>query len=185
MSWQVEMIRMVRGMIGDWDTTNPTYSDDRLKELIIVAAQLVISELDFTQTFVPDLTTLTITPDPTDRIGPPVTRDDSFINLVSMKAACITDRSETKTAANQAIDAKDGSSSISLRGVAQARQALLEKGGWCPQYDDAKFAYMLNRSHVAGAAIMGPFRVWAYEGIPWQFDQRLAYPSDGPGLFMF
>ena len=185
MAWQVEMVRLVRYMIGDLDPSNQTYPDTRLTELVLVAAQLVIAELDFTQRFVPDLTTLSLTPDPTDRVGPPVTRDDSFINLACMKAACITDISETRTAANQAVQVRDGTSEVNLRWAAAARQALLADGGWCKKYDDSKLAYMMNRSHIAGAAIMGPFRVWAYEGLPWQFDQRLAYPSEGPGSFVF
>ena len=185
MSWEIEMPRMVRYMINDLDDTKYTYTNERLQELVIVAAQLVVSQLDFTQPFAPDLGSLTLTPDPTDRVGPPPTRDDAFIDLVCMKAACIADRSEARTAAGQAVQARDGSSEINLRWIAAAKQGLLEKGGWCPAYDEAAFQYMSSRTHNVGAAIMGPFRVWAYEGIPWQFDQRLAYPSDGPGTFMF
>ena len=185
MSWQTEMVTMVRFIINDLDPTNLSYSDERLEQLIIVSAQFVVSELDFTQMFIPDLQSLTLTPDPTDRVGPPPTRDDSFINLTLMKAACITDMSETKTAANQAVQVRDGSSEVNLRWTAAARQALLEKGGWCQKYDDAKFQYQMGRTHNCGAAILGPFRVWAYEGIPWQFDTRLTYPSAGPGTFVF
>jgi hypothetical protein len=184
MAWQTEMVRLVRFMINDLDPTNMTYPDTRLQELLVVAAQLVVAELDFTQPFAADLQNLQIVPDPTARYTTPPTRDDSFINLTCMKAACITDRSESKTASNQAVDVRDGSSQVNLRWVAVARLALLDKS-WCKAYEDVKLAYMMNRSHIAGAAICGPFRVWAYEGLPWQFDQRLAYPSDGPGTFVF
>ena len=185
MSWQTEMVTLVRYMINDL-TPPYTYTDERLQELVIVSAQLVVAELDFTQDFVPDLTALSLTPDPTDRIGPPPTRDDSFVNLVCMKAACVTDISETRTAANQAVQVRDGTSEVNLRWTAIARQVMLEKGGWCEKFDEYKFQYQLSKTHNCGAAIMGPFRVWAYEGVPWQFDGRFnSYPAGGPGTFVF
>lgn len=164
MAWQTEMVRYLRYCVFDLDPNSPTYSDQRLQELLVWSAQLVEQELDFSQQFVADQDGLTITPDPTDRVGPPPTRDDSFVNLVVMKAACVVDRGEVRAAIGQAIRVRDGTSSIDLRGVMEGKLKLLLKGGWCAAFDDAKVQYLLNKSHIAGAAIMSPFRVWAGDG---------------------
>lgn len=163
MSWQTEMTRILRHMIFDLNTP-PTYADSRLQEALVVAAQLVVQDLDFSQQFVPDLDLLDIQPDPTLRVGVPPTRDDSFINLTCMKAACMTDRGQASQAIAQAVTVRDGSSLIDLRAIAEGRIAILNKGGWCAAFDEARTQYLLSKSHVAGAAVMGPFRVWAGDG---------------------
>ena len=48
MAWQSEMVRIVRHLINDLDSTNYSFTDDRLEELILVASQLVLTTLDFT-----------------------------------------------------------------------------------------------------------------------------------------
>ena len=45
MSWNVEMPLIVRSWINDLSDT-PTYSDERVQQLIVVAAQYVIKEVD-------------------------------------------------------------------------------------------------------------------------------------------
>ena len=47
MSWQGEMTTIVRQLIYDVDPSNYTYSDERLETTILVAAQLVSTEIDF------------------------------------------------------------------------------------------------------------------------------------------
>src|SRR3954467_6628083 len=120
MSWQDEMIPIVRVLINDLATT-PTYDDDRLEQLLLVACRQVNSEMSFDQDFVIDVGNGTLTPDPT--ISP--NKNDSFINLVTQKAACILDQSVAVIAAKQAISVKDGASAIDLRGVSSAKLAIL------------------------------------------------------------
>ena len=55
MAWQSEMVRIVRHLINDLDSTNYSFTDDRLEELILVASQLVLTTLDFTNLFIRDL----------------------------------------------------------------------------------------------------------------------------------
>ena len=157
MAWQSEMVEIFRVMLNDLDTP-PTYSDERLQKILVVAAHIVLVEIPFSRAFTADIENVDITPDPTDTNGG--TRDDAFINLVCFKGGCLADRGRITISAGQAVTIRDGSSSIDLRGVAEAQLALLEKG-WCAVYDDAKFQYLSGQVKNIGAAIMTPFRVFA------------------------
>lgn len=159
MSWQIEMVTLLRVMINDLGGTQ-TYDDSRLQQAIAVGAQLIQVEMNFSQLFVPDITVPSITPDPTDRAGN--TRDDSFINLCCLKTACIIERGETRKAAGQGIYIKDAGSAIDTRSQVLARLKMLDKN-WCAVFDDAKLEYMAGQVRVAGAAIMSPFRLYAYD----------------------
>jgi hypothetical protein len=166
MAWQDELVPTVRVMVGDLDETAPAYSDDRLEQLVALAAKQVAAEgMVFNQAFAGSVADSTIAPDPTLA----ATRDDSFANLVTLKAVCILDQSDARVAANRAILVKDGSSAIDLSKVSAEKLRLLDKG-WCAVYADAKFEYQsLRTSAVAGAVILTPFRLYAqgsYGGFP-------------------
>jgi hypothetical protein len=158
MAWQDELVPTVQVMVGDLDDANRTYSDDRLEQLVALAAKQVSTEgMVFNQTFVGNVADSAITPDPTLD----ATRDDNFANLVTLKAVCILDQTDARVAANRAILVKDGSSAIDLSKVASTKLRLLEMG-WCAVYADAKFEYQsLRTSAVAGAVILTPFRLYA------------------------
>jgi len=161
MAWQAEMGTLMRVLLDDLIVPY-RFSDQRLAQTITAAAQLVLSELQFYQVFIADLQGLTITPDPTDREEK--TRDDNFINLVCLKAACIAERGEARNAVRQGISIRDGSSAIDLRGPLEGRLKLL-KDGYCKVYEDVKMDYKTGRfGVVAGAAIMTPFRIFAGYG---------------------
>jgi hypothetical protein len=81
-----------------------------------------------------------------------------------MKAACIMDRGRAVQDAKKAIMFKEGQSSVDLRGITSARLKLLEKGGWCPAYAEAKLEYQSGQVRVAGAMVMSPFRLYATGG---------------------
>jgi hypothetical protein len=51
MSWQGQMSTIVRYLINDTDSENYSFSDNRLETSILVAAQLVISEVDFANAY--------------------------------------------------------------------------------------------------------------------------------------
>jgi hypothetical protein len=158
-TYYAEMVTLTRVLIDDL-TTPYTYADGRLTQVLAVAAQMVSTELNFSNDFKVNIQSLTITPNPTDRSANG-TRDDNFINLVCMKAACLIERGETRKSVGQGIAIRDGSSSIDLRGSMDGRIKLLEKG-WCAVYEDTKLEYQANRTGaIAGAAIMTPFRVFA------------------------
>ena len=56
MSWQNEMVRIVRFLINDIDASS--YTDERLEETILVAAQSVYASIDFPNTYTIDVDTL-------------------------------------------------------------------------------------------------------------------------------
>ena len=160
MYWQAEFITLIRVLIDDLSSPQ-TYNDKRLTQVLAVAAQLVTNELNFPNKFMVDIQALTIEPSPVDRAS---TRDENFINLVCIKAACLIERGETRKSVGQGISIRDGSSAIDLRGSMDGRLKLLEKG-WCFVYDETKLQYQTSRiGGVAGAAIMTPFRIFAGYG---------------------
>ena len=156
MGWQLEMTEIIRCMINDLDET-PKYEDERLERILLVASFQVNIEGDFLNDYIVDIQTSTLTPDPTSDTY----RDDSFVNLACMKAACILDRGTAVQAADLAISSKEWSSSLDLRGVADARYKILLKGGWCSTYEVALMDHAVNSNQVAGAAILSPFRTIA------------------------
>lgn len=151
MAWDTEMVVLLRNLIGD--TATPyEFSDDRLEELIVVASQFVIMDLDFKNVYSVDAENLTLSPDPTQG-----DKDNAFINLVVVKAACLVDQSLYRTKAKQAgISVRSGSEVITTGGLLAGYKYLLEKGGWCPVYQQMKFDYYMNNESV-GQAIIGPY----------------------------
>ena len=148
MTWQNEMVRVVRYLINDIDAT--TYADSRLEETILVAAQLQYASIDFPHTYTIDVDSLTLSPDPTEATP----KDDWFINIVCVKTACIILQSEAKTLAAQSYTIKDGPSSIDVKGVYTATKQLADD--MCD-----KLAYMIMDykagSSPAGHAILTPY----------------------------
>jgi hypothetical protein len=47
MAWQNELTIIVRHIIGDLDSDNYSFSDSRIEESILVAAQLIHNEMEF------------------------------------------------------------------------------------------------------------------------------------------
>lgn len=156
MAWDTELTRILRYMVNDIDPTNQIYDDGRLSELLLVAAQLVNQEVSFDTTYTIDVEQLCLAPDPTVANA----RDDSFINLVCLKAACVLDMAETRTATSQALGIRDGSSSIDLKGSAEARLKFLDKG-WCKAYTEAREEYTTSGRIIAGALISGPTKLFS------------------------
>lgn len=152
--WQAETIEILRVFIDDMDDENPTYSDEKLERVLLVAAFNINTSVDFVNDYTVDIQTSTLTPDPTD----PDTTDDAFVNLMCLKAACIIDRGRAITASEQAVSIKEFSTNVNLSTVAAAKQKLLEKGGWCPVFEEELVKYQLSANGVVGAAVLGPFR---------------------------
>ena len=65
MPWQNEMTLIVRHLVNDLDSSNYTFTDDRLEESVLVSAQLASLEIDFESTYTIDVDSLTLSPDPT------------------------------------------------------------------------------------------------------------------------
>jgi len=149
MSWQNEMVVIVRHLVNDLNSSDYTFTDDRLEESVLVAAQLASLEIDFENTYLIDVDSVTLTPDPTASGN----KDDSFINLVSLKTARLLIGSEIKTHSLNAISLRDGPSSLDLRGIVAGLNILFQD--IAKRYDDAVLQYKLNG--VVGEAILGPY----------------------------
>ncbi len=145
MHWQDYTNLMVRTLINDLDETNYKYTDSRIDSTIAVAAQLVILEIDFKNTYVVDVIQETIEPDPAD--------DNQFINLLVYRAAIIIVGGEVKIEASNAIAIKDGPSAIDLRSVSSTLLALYRD--LSNKYDSIvqDYGYSTN----IGSAILGPY----------------------------
>lgn len=153
MAWHTELVLHMRHMIDDLssDEDTRTYSDDRLQELLIIAAQNVIADVDFTVSYTIDADELSFTPDPTDR---DTGRDESFIQLTCLKACCILHRSILRQAAGRAIDIKDGPVSVSFKGEFAGKNTLAQD--WCREYQESVLAYQMG-SFVPTRVILSPF----------------------------
>ena len=140
---------IVRYLVNDIDSSDYAYTNGRIKQTIVVAAQLVLNEIDFDKTYSVTVSTSGITPDPTA-----ATKDDAFINLVSLKSACLIASSELRTKSLDAVRVSDGSSSIDAGGVLRGFEALSKS--MCQRYEDAKIQYKAGNS-VAGKAVLTPY----------------------------
>jgi hypothetical protein len=157
---------MLRMMIGDMDIDNYTYDDERLEKQLLLAAQLIQGgELTFPKTYTISIPAITVTPDPVDD-----PQDNAFINLVTLKAACLLDTAEARIAAEQGIDISDVGSRIALSGRAGSKIAMLKDVGYCAAYALAKKEFVLG-SLNPGLAVVSPFRIFA----GWDMDE---VPSD-------
>lgn len=161
MAWQSEMNTIVRYLVDDTDSSNFTFSDERVETTILVAAQLVRKELDFNSDYTINIDGTTITPDPTDD-----PRDENFVNLVSLKAACIILNSQYKTNSLNAVKVIDGPSTIDMTKAADGLKAAADS--ICEQYEKAKKAHQLGG--VVGQAILTPYSPgsdYAYSSYPY------------------
>lgn len=154
MAWQNEMVRIVRNLINDHDTSDPTYSNERLEEVILVSAQLVQNEIDFDTVYSIDVDAYTLSPDPTEN-----TRDNNFVNLICLRSALLILGSEYKTNSSNSVRVTDGPSSIDMTDVTRNSKLLYEQA--LSDYTKAKVEYKAGNG-MAGHAILGPY---TYEGI--------------------
>jgi hypothetical protein len=147
-TWEESAVLIFRALIGDLDSGNYTYSDERLMDVLIVSAHFVTAELSFTETYVVDVPDQTITPDPVN--------DEDFINFVTLKAACIIDRGNARiAAATDGINAKCGPVGMTVNGRMQSYVSLLQNG-YCAEYAKASIQYSIgNASYIR--AVLSPF----------------------------
>ena len=146
MSWKTDLVLMIRSIIGDLDKSK--FTDERLKQILVVGAYNVVNDADFTNTYTVNVAEVSISPDPISE------KDVDFNVLTVYKSACILIGSEVKTESANAISIKDGPSAIDLRGVANSLHVLYKD--LCQRYDELLKAYQYNNTLV-GQAILGPY----------------------------
>jgi len=81
MAWQNELTIIVRHIIGDLDSDNYSFSDGRIEESILVAAQLIHNEMEFLVEYNIEVDNGSLTPDPTTTPVGSSNKDDDFIAL--------------------------------------------------------------------------------------------------------
>ena len=150
MSWQGEMGTIVRHLINDVDSSSYSFSTSRIETSILVAAQLSSFNVDFTNEYTINVEGCSLSPDPTDTD----TKDNAFLAIICLRAACIIVGSEIRSESGNAISIKDGPSSIDLRGVTGTLAVLYKD--LCEKYESVLLDYRAGSS-VAGHAILGPY----------------------------
>lgn len=134
MSFETDVLIMVRHLTDDVDCGAYTYSDDRLIALIFVASNYV--NMDIGSSYTISLSNQTISPTP----------DSNFANLVSLKAACLLLRSVASSYARQDFKFQDGPSTIDLKGISDKIKD--SANSLCDQY--TKSAQRIIMGDMAG-----------------------------------
>lgn len=150
MSWQAEIPIIVRTLINDLDETNQTYTDERLQQVIVVAAKYVQFDVSLDNKYMINVVNPEINPDPT------LDDDSIFISLVALKSACIVDQSALRTrAAMEGIKAALGPAQLSVAGNLTGFNLIIDKGP-CAAYDELTSHWDVKEA-TAIRAILSPF----------------------------
>jgi hypothetical protein len=143
MAWETNLLILVRSLIND-SVAPYTYSDERLEDLMVTSAVLVLQEVSFATVYTIDLSTPSISPDP----------ETSFETLIALKTACLIAQGEHRGYVRGAIAIKDGPSTIDAKGRAQYSKDLVDSV--CALYDKARTQYVINGGS-SGVAIITPY----------------------------
>lgn len=120
MSFELDVITIIRHMIDDLDCSDQEYTDDRLLELIFIAANYTNLDIDTEYTI--SISEQSISPAP----------DSHFTNLVALKATCMLLRSAAASYAKFDFKVTDGPSTVDLKDIAQKLQTAADNS--CKQY---------------------------------------------------
>lgn len=154
MSWQNEMVIIVRHLIDDLDPNNYQFSDDRIEEAIVVAAQLIHNETEFNTAYTVEVDNRVLSPDPTLTPVGSDSKDDDFIALCCLRAAILFTASQIKTYSMKSIILRDGPSLLDMRGVVAGLKALHDD--LTKKYDEVKLDYQTSKLGL-GKAILSPY----------------------------
>lgn len=148
MAWTTEVIEVVRYIIGDLDTPYK-YSDERITKAASISASVLINEIPFANNYVVNVSTNTITPDPTE-VDP---KDYDFINLLALKTSCLILQGEMKVYAGSSLRIVDGPSTIDVGSIYSNTQQML--ADLIRTYESKKMYYLMSSSGY-GKAITTP-----------------------------
>lgn len=142
MCYKEESTLLLRGLIGDF--TEPyTYKDERLFDLFLFGARLVVQEITFTPQYSVSLNKVSITPTPED--------DSAIVVLGALKSAYIIANSEYKLAISSSVYIMDGPSSIDLSSQALALKDRVKR--LYDDYEKAKMQFALGDVSSFGAIL--------------------------------
>jgi len=146
-NWQSEMVIILRGLINDL-VLPYTYDADRLEDILVISAQLINPGCDFDTVYTVDVESGSISPDPTSD------RDDYFINITCLQAACLILGGETKSLAGSSFEVRDGSAMISAKEAYKATKELYDK--YCDDLAQAKLEFKAGNLATV-KAILTPY----------------------------
>ena len=154
MAWETEMTIIVRHIIGDLDSDNYNFSDSRIEESILVAAQLIHNEMEFFIDYTIEVDNGSLTPDPTTTGVSTSNKDDDFIALCCLRSGLLLTNSLLRTYALKAISIRDGASSLDMRGIVAGLKMVNDD--LTKKYEDVKLNYETGKLGF-GKVILSPY----------------------------
>lgn len=151
MYWEIEIPIIVRSLINDLGPEQ-TYSDDRILQLAVIAANYVTKEVNLSRNYNVDIVNIDITPDPSDNNS----RDTDFISFIALKTSCLLDQSTFRTkAALEGIRTALGSANLSVSGNLSGYKTILDQGP-CKLYNELVMDHNVGNASVV-RAVLSPF----------------------------
>lgn len=150
MSWNTEIVVIVRHLIDDTDFSSPRYPDERIEQAILVSAQLIQTEVAFENTYSINVEQCSLSPDPTLIEN----KDDGFINLTALKTACIIVGAEYRSYGLSSIKVVDGPSSIDMTNAATHMKNLYTS--LCDRYESYKVNFSVVNNNI-GKVVLSPY----------------------------
>ncbi len=166
MSWDSEVVLLLRNYVGDTSTTAPKYTDDSLASILVTAAQFVIFDAPLKNTYIANVENPSLSPDPTSR-ATSESRDDAFINLMILKSVWMLCNAELRVFGAQAIGIRDGTSAVDLKRDMRSLNGILrdhEKA-----YFEYKNRYIREANHT-GRVITSPMNIFGNQCGPDYFE---------------
>ena len=145
--WQTAYITVLRVLINDL-SSDPDFTDSRLEDVLVVAAAQVNQEIQLSVDYTVVISPPSITPNPVN--------DEIFMNLTTLKAACLIDRGSLRVAA--AINGVEAKCGPAVMKVARRMDgfAILISQGYCAAYQEARLQYGFGNGAFC-KAILSPF----------------------------
>lgn len=169
MTWDQTMVTTLRVLINDTESPQD-YTDNRLKQIIVVAAEYTQSEIAFDQAYTINIETTGISPDP---VVLNTTESTAFWTIATMKAACLVDQSLYRTKALLAgVTARCGPAVLATLGHIRAFKDLIDFGP-CKSYESLKEEFEFGNATV-GEAVLSPFVSNNYYPL---YDDSLVYDN--------
>jgi len=150
MTWDIDLVLMLRVLIGDLNAPQKN-TDAYLETVLITAGIIADSEIDFSYDYVFDISDVTITPDPV------VIGDVVAQAVLPLKAACLLNQAQFQQALGQGIKVRDGDSAIDTSVGFRGYRDILQYGP-CAAYEKLKYQLQTNSSALAGGAVLSPYR---------------------------
>ena len=137
-----ETLPMVRHLVDDTDETDYEFSDERLSALIYVAAMYV--NQDMRGSYSISLCSQTISPEP----------DSQFINLVSLRAACMLLKGVHTGWARNDFRVSDGPTTVDMKNITDKVKQAADSA--CATYDRTKLDIQMGGTTLTGVVISTP-----------------------------